>query len=286
MGYNLPQMARRAGKRANLTLRPIIPTKAQATDLAAILVQAATIWAENLDAILAGYDPPPLPTADALVLDTADQMQAAIDRTAGQFMTRLVTVITPALRRWAVRAEAVHRSKWVAAVKAGTGVDLATILTAQPVEEALSTWLARNVALVRNVSDVTQAKISDAVFRGYQSRTPVREVAKEIREAVGGSRARAVRIASHQSSALSGALDMERQAEAGLEFYRWRHSAKKFPRKDHLARDGKIYNLRTGKERDGVGVVLPDDRPGMAPACGCRAQAWIPILEEIEEEES
>lgn len=282
MAYSLPAIARASGKKRDITLRPIEPTRAQATDLAAILVQAATIWAENLDAILAGYDPPPLPTADALLLDTADQMQAAIDQTASQFMTRLVTVITPALRRWAVRAEAVHRSKWVAAVKAGTGVDLTTILTAQPVEETLSTWLARNVALVRNVSDVTQAKIADAVFRGYQSRTPVREVAKEIREAVGGSRARAVRIAADQNSKLSATLDRERQAEAGIEQIRWRHSGKLHPRSWHVARNGKVYDLRTGKAADGGEAIPADDRAGMAPWCGCREQAYIALLDEIE----
>lgn len=282
MAFDLPAIVRASGKKRDITLRPVEPTKAQATDLAAILVQAATIWAENLDAILAGYDPPPLPTADALLLDTADQMQVAIDQTASQFMTRLVTVITPALRRWAVRAEAVHRSKWVAAVKAGTSVDLATILTAQPVEETLSTWLARNVALVRNVSDVTQAKIADAVFRGYQSRTPLRDVAKEIREAAGGSRARAVRIAADQNSKLSAILDRERQAEVGIEQIRWRHSGKLHPRSWHVARNGKVYDLRTGKAADGGETIPADDRAGMAPWCGCREMAYIKLLDEIE----
>jgi len=211
-----------------------------------------------------------------------DQVQAAISSVAQEFLTILTARIAPGLRQWVVKAERTHRSKWSAAIKAGVGVDLDLILSAQPVEETLGTFLARNVALVQNVSDQAQGRIADAVFRGYEQRTPVREVAKEIREATGMGRDRAIRIASHQNSSLSAALDTERQAEAGLEFFKWRHSAKRFPRQDHLARDGKIYNLRTGKERDGSGQVAADDRPGMKPACGCRAQAWIPLLSEIE----
>ncbi|MGJ8477262.1 phage minor head protein [Sphingobium yanoikuyae] len=282
MAYSLPRMARQAGKRRDIVLRPIIPTQAAATDLAAIYAPAWQIWADSIDRILAGYDPQPLPTADTLTIDTVDQVQAAISSVAQEFLTILTARIAPGLRQWAVRAERVHRSKWSAAIKAGVGVDLDLILSAQPVEEALAVWLSRNVALVTNVSDQAQGRIADAVFRGYEQRTPVREVAKEIREATGMGRDRAIRIASHQNSSLSAALDTERMAEAGLDFAKWRHSAKRFPRKDHLARDGKIYNIRTGKERDGNGSVPADDRPGMKPACGCRFQAWIPLLDSIE----
>lgn len=282
MPFDLTRMARASGKRRNIVLRPIIPTQAAATDLAAVYAPAWRIWAENIERILAGYDPLPLPTADALTIDTADQVQAAISAVANEFLTILAARIAPGLRQWAVRAERVHRSRWSAAIKAGVGVDLDMMLTAQPVAETLETWLARNVALVTNVSDVTRGRIADAVFRGYERRAPVREVAREIRAEVDGSRARAIRIASHQNSSLSAALDTERMAEAGLDFAKWRHSAKRFPRQDHLARDGKIYNIRTGKERDGDGSVPADDRPGMKPACGCRFQAWIPLLESID----
>ena len=130
MGYNLPLLARRAGRRRNITLRPIVPTASQAVDLAAIIAPAWQIWQQNIDRILAGYDPAPLPTADALTLDTADQVQAAINSVANEFLTILTARITPALQRWTVQAERVHRSKWAAAVRAGVGVDLDMMLGA------------------------------------------------------------------------------------------------------------------------------------------------------------
>lgn len=288
MTYALPVLSRRAGKRRNITLRPIIPTQAQATDLATIYVPAWRIWADSIDRILARYDPPPLPTADhiadasIMVRDTADQVQATINGVANEFLTILTARITPALRDWIVRAERVHREKWTAAIRAGVGVDLETILSAGEVQETLSTFLQRNVALCRNISDQAQGRISDAVFRGYERRAPVREVAAEIREATGMGRDRAVRIAADQNSKLSSQLDRERQAEAGLTQFKWRHSGKAHPRSWHRARDGKVYDSRTGKPVGGGDPIPADDRAGMAPWCGCREQAYIPLMDEID----
>lgn len=286
MPYSLPRMARQAGKRRDITLRPIIPTQAAATDLAAIYAPAWQIWADNIDRILAGYDPQPLPTADTLTIDTVDQVQAAISSVAQEFLTILTARIAPGLRQWAVRSERVHRSKWSAAIKAGVGVDLDLILYAQPVEETLGTWLARNVALVQNVSDQAQGRIADAVFRGYEQRTPVREVAREIREATGMGRTRAIGIASDQNSKLSSQLDRERQAEAGIETVRWYHSGKLHPRQNHKARNGNLYELRSGKiVRGDGGDLTPDQRAGIQPWCGCREAAYIELLSTIESEE-
>lgn len=279
MTFNLATMARRQGKRRDVTLRPINPPVALATDLAAIYAPAWRIWQEGVDAIMAGYDPVPL--GDALTTDTADQIQAAIASLASDFLTRLVTIITPNLTRWAVAAERVHRHRWVNAVKAGTGVDLDTFLTAQPVQETLANFIQRNVALVTNVSDQAKSRISDAVFRGYQERRPAREVAAEIREAAAMGRDRAIRIASHQNSALSSALDAERQVEAGLEIFRYRHGAKKHPRPKHLARDGKLFYIVSGREVDGGDEIAAGDGPGEPPFCSCRRQAYLRLMEEF-----
>jgi hypothetical protein len=289
MPIDIPALARRAGKRRDITLRPILPTQAQANDLAAIIAPAWRIWAKSIDRILAGYDPQPLPTADALTLDTAEQVQAAIGAVASEFVTILTTRISPALRRWVVRTEQWHRSRWSAAVKAGTGIGLDTILTAQPVEETLTTWMARNVALVRNISDQAQGRIADAVFRGYQQRTPIREVAREIREATGMGGRRAVNIAADQSSKLAGALDDERMAEAGISLWKYRHSGKLHPRSTHKARDGRVYTLSgnrqvnpDGSKMEGGDVIAPGDEPSQPPWCGCRKQSYISLLSEIE----
>lgn len=271
MTLSLPALARQSGLRRNVTLRPINPTTAHATELFGILRQALIPWQGATSAILAGYDP--LPLTDGLTRDTTAQMTAAIDAAATAFATRLVVQITPALRRWAVSVERWHRGRWAGAVKAGTGIDLSGFLTATGrIDETVEALIARNVALARDLSAQAQARISDAVYRGQQEGTPVRDVAREIADALDMGRKRAKRIAADQNQKLSGALDLERQAEAGLEQYRWRHSMKKHPREEHKARDGKLFPL----------AEPAGDRPGFAPYCGCRAQAWIPLVDEAD----
>ena len=285
MPFNLPALARSKSRRkAGITLRPIVPTRSQAVDLAAIIAPAWRIWAEGVDAIMAGYDPAPLGDGAttghfAVVHDSPAQIETAINALAAEFLTRLIVEITPGLRRWTARIERWHRQKWASAVLAGTGVDLSTVLTSLPVEETVETFVARNVALARNVSEQAQARISDAVWRGYQTRTPAREVAREIRGHAEMGRARAVRIASDQSAKLSAALDTERMAEAGIDFAKWRSSHKQNFRPEHAARDGKVYDIRSGQRRGGDEVIPADDRPAMKPWCGCRFQAWIPSLQ-------
>ncbi|WP_347271642.1 phage minor head protein [Rhizorhabdus histidinilytica] len=280
MPFNLPRIAREQGLRRPVALRPIIPTQAMATDLAAIYAPAWQVWRDHSAAIMAAYDPKPL--TDGLTTDSPEQAQTEIDSAARDFLSRLLVEITPALRRWVVRAERIHRDKWAAAVEAGTGIDLSTLLTAGEVSETVEAFVARNVALVRNVSDQAQSRISDAVFRGYQNRTPAREVAKEVREATGMARARSIRIAADQNSKLSSALDRERREEAGLTKYKYRHSGKLHPRQNHKARDGFVYVAKTGESTNGGPKIPTDDRASMAPYCGCREQAYIDLLDEID----
>ncbi|WP_182849681.1 phage minor head protein [Pelagerythrobacter aerophilus] len=273
-------------------------------------------WQENIDAIMAGHTVPTLDgtrftigvstkeiTSEASISaglshdlrseeitlsDAPADQQAAIDRTAEE-VSRLIVAFGAGVERLAVSIEKWHRSKWIAGVKAGTEVDLSTVLTAQPVRETLEAWIARNVALVTDVSDQAKGRISDAVFRAYQNRTPTRELARELREAVGMARARSIRIAADQNTKLSGALDAERMAEAGVELWKWRHSGKRHPREQHRARNGRIYRLGSNKRANADGTVMKGgetiasgDAPSEPPWCGCRRQAYLAIMGEVE----
>lgn len=270
MTYDLAMMARRAGVRRDVTFRPIFPTQAQAQDLARLYLDIVKVW-ERADLLRSytGY------TADSPSDDTAN-----IEQTDNE-VSRLIVEFGVKVRAWAVRVEIWHRARWAAAVLAATGVELSMILSAQPVQETVETFVARNVALVKDVSDQAKGRISDAVFRGYQQRLPAREVAKSIREATGMARDRSLRIASHQTANLSAAFDRERKDEAGITLFRWRHSGKKNPRQDHKARDGLVYFLKTGKPYQRSGSAIPaDDRAGVPPYCGCREQAYLAIMDE------
>lgn len=172
--------------------------------------------------------------------------------------------------------------RWRRTVQAATSIDLATLIGPQDVRETLETVIARNVGLVRSVSDETRRRIADSVFRGLQARTPSRQVAKEISEAVGIERRRALRIAADQNVKMSSALNDERRRQAGIDSFLWRHSGKVHPRAAHVERDGKLYSEDPGKvgtEYEGKLVrKVPEDRPGQLPFCGCSARAVL-ILE-------
>lgn len=268
MPYNLTLLAHQKGIKRNITLRPIVPTKAQAQDLYAIYAPIIALWQAAVPKIMAGYEKRPL--VDGMTLDTADDMQREIDAAASE-MSRIVVMLTPRLQQWALRFEKWHRNKWVGAIYTATNIDMAMMLTTQPVQETIGSFIARNVALMKDISAQTQGRISDIVFREYQNRTPAREVAKQLNEAVGLGKKRALRVAADQSQKLSAGLDLERHAEAGIEQYRWRHSGKAHPRIEHKARDGKLYDLNKPE----------GDQPGYAPYCGCKAQAYLPILDEF-----
>ena len=278
MPYDLAQMARRAGVRRDVTLRPVEPAIGPEKDLARLYLAVLKAWSP--EAILRNY-------TGGLTTDApSDQSDALAE--AENTVTRLITEFARDLREWLVRTEVIHRNRFMASVKAGTSIDLQYLLTGSDVEETLQVALDRNVALIRNISDQARGRIADAVWRGYQNRLPARDVAEDISEATGLARDRARRVAADQNSKISAALDRDRQAQAGIQLIRWRHSGKRHPRQDHLARNGKVYDRATGKQVNPDGTPMPGGEkiepgswPGEEPFCGCRAQSYLAIFAEL-----
>lgn len=208
---------------------------------------------------------------DAAPVFLTDDLKEGKDavNVAAQMAERVIVALQADLVSWATSVEKYQRGRFVGAVKSATNVDLSTILHPNDVRTTLEAVIDRNMSLIRNVSDETRQRIADIFFRNYQQRTPLRQVAKEISEAVGLSRARSLRIASDQTTKLAAALDEERMKEAGITKFQWVHSGKVHFRPEHKARDGKVYNWATARS------VLKGDLPGVAINCGCKAKAVI-----------
>lgn len=240
MRYDLRTLARRSrpgSRRKSVALREIVLPSTLATDLfRSCYLPVINAWTDGLPQIEAAY----ARALSDMVTDDAADVGSQIDGVA-DVVNRLLLILTPDLRSWALRTERAVRDKWRGAVLTATSVDLETMLGPEDVRATLETTIARNVALIKDVSAQAQGRISDAVFRGLNQRRPARDVAKDIREAVTMGRDRSIRIASHQLSSLSNELAAERRREAGLSAFAWHHSAKKHPRLDHLARNGHIY---------------------------------------------
>jgi hypothetical protein len=284
MRYDIAAMARRKLngrklRRTGFVLRPIDPTAVMAGDLYAAAYKPVILaWQRAIETIRARYEAA-LPVLDSIhapspsidVIDSIFDLDSILAAIEGE-LQRLVLSITPSLRNWAVRAEGWHRGKWRGAVLTATGIDPQTMLGRSDVNDTVEAFMSRNVGLIRSVSDETRARISDIVLRGYQARSPLRQVAGEMSDAVDLSRKRALRIAADQNSKMAARLDQARQEQAGISSFKWRHSFKKHPRAVHLAHDGKVYRWDALPLLDGN-----PDRPGDAPFCGCRAQAVIDL---------
>lgn len=274
--FDLAAMALRARpalrRRGSLTLRDIAPPAVLATDLwLSGYKPAVDLWTRHAERIVAEY----ARTLSALTTDAPADLTAALDQAEGEF-SRLVLLLRPAMRAWTIAVEKWQRSKWRGAVLSATGVDLATLLGPADVAESLETVLERNVGLVVDVSRQARQRIESAVFDGLRARAPARDVARTIREATGMARDRSVRIANDQLTKLTSSIADERRRQAGIDTWEWVHSRKLHPRREHQARNGKVY-AETAAGADPVKGVLPPPptRPGEEPFCGCRALARL-----------
>lgn len=278
MRYDLATMAMRQGlKRRATVFPPILMTSALASDLAAIDRQIIAPWLNAKSQISAIY---------ARELDRRLQQDAIDELTSllaalGAEVERLILDLTPALQIWAFRVEGWHRGKWSRSVLAGTDVDISTLIGPVDAIESIETFMARQTALIRNVSDEARGRIADLVYRGLQQRMPSNQVGRAITKALGLSRRRANRIAADQSNKLAAALDAQRQREAGLTVWQWNHSGKLHYRPEHRARDGNWYAdapADRGTAPNGKEIAEPpeaDDLPGIPPYCGCTRQGIL-----------
>lgn len=276
--FDLAAMARRANpgrRKRSATFRDIKPPATLASDLyAAGYAPAIALWQRYAARVVAEYER----SLSALTTDAPADIGQALDQAEDE-LSRLLLILRPEMREWTLRVERWHRGRWRGAVLSATGVDLGTLLGPDDMKEPLEVVLERNVGLVKDVSAQARQRISNAVYEGLRARTPAREVAKQIGEAVDMGKRRAVNIASDQLTKLTSALADERRRQAGLSLWEWKWSGKLHGRPEHIARDGKLYSddaadVGTKVEGDTV-QPMPSERPGVLPYCGCRALARI-----------
>lgn len=273
----LARQARPGGRKRSITLKEIAPPAILATDLyRAAYKPVIDVWRQSLPRIDAAY----ARALGELVTDDANDVNAEVESVA-QDVSRLLILLTPRVREWAIKVENYVRKSWAGTVKSATGVDLTTILTTGDVTAPLEQHIQWNTDLIADVSGQVRQRVSNSVYSGLTERRPARDVAREINEATDLGRDRSQRIASDQLGKLSGSLAEQRQRDAGIEIVIWRHSRKLHPRARHAARDQKKYRLDGYTAVDGSETVPPDDWVQRQPYCGCRTQAWIDLLDEV-----
>lgn len=257
-------LARAAGARRAITLRPIFTTRQQERDLAAMYLRIVQMWETGArDRVLPAYER----SLAQYTGDSPADLQVEIGVVENSVIQAILAGFAATYEDWFSDLVLWHINKLGSQLTYVDNVTLRTQLG--PARETFEDYLARNVALVRNVSDQTRGRISDIVFRGLQARTPSRDIAREIAEATGLSRKRANRIAADQTVKASAALDRLRMEQLGITSFVWKWSGKRHGRPEHIARDGKVFEW--GSE------PAISDPPGFLPYCGCHARAHLEL---------
>ena len=268
MPIPLAAMAARAKRtrKREITFRPITAPGTFASDLyAEAYAPVVKAWEAAAERIVGQYERS-LATMDAMTVDSPAEVGAVLSATEDE-VTRILIPIRLRLEAWALRTERYQRGRWVANVKAATGVDISTMIGPKGAQTTVGAAIESNVGLVQSVSEQTRTRIGEAVFRGINKRSPAREVAKEIREATGMARRRALNVAADQTVKITAQLNSERRREAGIDTWEWVSSHKLNFRPEHAARDGKRYS-----DDD-----PPEDTPGELPFCGCGERAVLSL---------
>lgn len=272
---DLAAQARRAGKKPGtiVEMRAIETTRSQEQDLTRLYMRVVNLWSTALRESIVPTYRTSLEQAkeqDRLnqTTDSANDINVEIEQT-NSTIVRAIISFRSAFTAWAEQLQLWHMRRFISQLTYSTNVDLSTQMGPADVQETMQDVINRNVALIQNVSDQERGRIADIVFRGLQNRTPIVEVERQLREAVGLSRARARRIASDQTVKLAAALDKQRQLQVGMESFEWLHSRKENYRPWHKARDGKIFSWES--------EVAKTDPPGFAPFCGCKARGVLEI---------
>lgn len=270
MKIDLAAQARNAQKvkrKKTIELPAFNPTRAMERELAQAYLKVFRVWVNGLrDNVLPEYRRS-LKQAKQ-TQDTAADLEFVISRLENGVLAAIFQ-FRKEVAEWLSRINLRHMDRIISSLRYSTNVDLSTQLTRGDVAMTIEDLLARNVALVRNVSDQARGRISDIVFRGLQNRTPIRTVARELNQAIALGWERSLRIASDQTIKAAAALDRERQEQLGMTSFEWVHSGKTHFRPEHKARNGQVFKWNSEVGRN--------DPPGFAPFCGCKAKGVLEI---------
>lgn len=248
--------AKRISNRKALEIAPPKPSRKTERDykraLRSLIVEAARYTKQ----VIAPVSDAPPATAGAL-----DGLRRVI--------ARIVPDVAAIVSKLLAREEVRHRKDWVQAVKRSTGIDLASQLARDDIEDEFAAMVRKNVALVQNLGDDIKTRIERVILDAVISGARPSDLAKTLRDEFGILDRRAQLIARDQTAKASSSLDELRQDQAGITRYRWSGVLDNRERESHRAQEGKIFAWAVPPEGTG--------HPGHDINCRCVAIAHIDL---------
>lgn len=140
------------------------------------------------------------------------------------------------------------------------------------VRDAFNASLAENVGLIKSIPEKYLQQVEGVVMRSYGAGRDLETMTKELKALYPGAAHRAELIARDQSNKANAVVNRTRQLELGITEAVWMHSyAGKNPRPDHVAANGKRYNIAEGCKISGEYI-----QPGAEINCRCTSRPILP----------
>lgn len=140
------------------------------------------------------------------------------------------------------------------------------------VRDAFEASLAENISLIKSIPERYFQQVEGIVMRSYSSGRDLETMVAELKALYPAAAHRAELIARDQSNKANAVVNSARQMELGITRAKWMHShAGKNPRPDHVAANGKEYDIAQGCLISGKYI-----QPGEEINCRCTSR---PIIE-------
>lgn len=160
-----------------------------------------------------------------------------------------------------------NQTQYQKTVKSVFGID---IFENEPwLVDQLKLFSSQNAQLIKSLPSQELEQVSQAIERGLQEGSPIKDIERELIQRFGITQRRAKLIARDQTSKLNASLTKLRQEQLGVEEYLWQTAGDERVRPTHKANDGKKFKWSNPP---------PTGHPGTAVNCRCVA---IPVLEGI-----
>lgn len=251
------------------TLRPIHANRGKATaykrQLTALVEEMSDSYLYWLTAV---YKANPPVAADALPSsDAKDKLNDLGKQWIKRFNDMAETIATSYVTGM---AKLTDKAMLQALRDAGWAVEFKMT---RAMRDAMEASIAENVSLIKSIQTQYHTKVEGIVMRNYAKGGDLYAMRTEIQQVEPLTVKRAVLIARDQSNKLNATVQRARQLELGITQAKWMHSgAGKEPRPDHVAADGKIYDVDKGCLISGKYIY-----PGELINCRCVCRSVLPF---------
>lgn len=205
--------------------KPVMPSKAAERyylgQLRALVRAMATELVASLEPELKRLKPDYIADSVRTMDGWTDQILAAIRRVSRRFSSSLFDAqIARVASSTVSRAEADNAEHFRDSVNQAVGIDFQLITKPKGMTDYLEASTAENVNLIKSIPRDYFEKVESLVLGGMKDGLAPTAIAKQIQAETGVTARRAKLIARDQTSKLNSDLTRQRQAAAGIEFYK------------------------------------------------------------------